>query len=338
MLNFFNRIFNIRRNEVGIIILISLIALLTGCFLASFDIGAHTVFLNYFTADDLIEAYMISGFCGVLLFSVYILFFKHLPFKAFTFINILLVAVAVSLYEYHINYGEAKIAAYSGFAGMFPVNAMILINFWYFLRNILLPEQRKRLFYLTQISLISGVILGSYGNIILLFKYDSFISLLISTIAIWLLVLFIPLLFLSHHFLKNLNHQRVKKVPIKTGFFFLFSSKYTFWLFLFVLLSAIIGFTLHFIFISLTRASYPQIIGFSKFLGLFTGTLYLFIFGIEYVIIRKVLNPYDSPYSIILGPVVIGLITFISIVYFHHLWIFNSLCPVYIFLYDDWTD
>lgn len=316
MLNFFNRIFNIRRNEVGIIILISLAAFLTGCFLASFDIGTHTVFLNYFAVDNLIGAYIISGISGILLFAVYILFFKHLPFKAFTFINILLVALAVSVYEYHIHYGEAKIAAYSGFAGMFPVNAMILINFWYVVRNILLPEQRKRLFYLTQISLIGGIILGSYGNILLLFIYDPFISLLISTVSVWLLVIIFPLLFLAHHFTKHLNHQRVKKVPIKTGFFFLFSSKYTFWLFLFVLLSAIIGFTLHFLFISLTRASYPQIIGFSKFLGLFMGTLYLFVFGIEYVIIRKVLNSYDSPYSILLGPVAVGLITFVSVIVF----------------------
>ncbi len=314
MLNFFNRIFNIRRNEVGIIMLISLIALLTGCFLASFDIGAHTLFLDYFTTDDLIKAYIISGSGGILLFTIYIIFFKYLPYKAFTFINILIVAAAVCFYVYNIHFGDVKTAAYSGFTGVFPVNAMILLNFWHIIRNILLPEQRKRMQYLSQISLIGGIIIGGYGIILLLFYYDITISVLISTITIVALVVLIPLLFLVHHFSKHLNHQRVKKVPIKSGLFFMFTSKYTTWLFFFVLLSSIIGFILHFLFISLTRASYPQIIGFSKFLGLFTGTLYLFIFGIEYVIIRRVLNSYDSPYSIILSPILVAFITFASII------------------------
>ena len=94
---------------------------------------------------------------------------------------------------------------------------------------------------------------------------------------------------------------------LRSRFYELFYTRYTLLLVAFVLLSAITGFILHYHFVAETRANYPNTIGLAKFFGFFTGTMFLFVYGVEKFLVRKILYSYDSPYSLVLIPVVLIL-------------------------------
>ncbi|MBN2763626.1 MAG: hypothetical protein JXR41_11085, partial [Bacteroidales bacterium] len=113
---------------------------------------------------------------------------------------------------------------------------------------------------------------------------------------------------LTHRFSPVLYHPRKKLNPIRSKLTEFFYSRYTLLLLVFVILSTIIGFLIHFQFISMARQNYLSLEGFSKFLALFMGAMIIIGYLIEKYLIRKILYSYDSPYSLVLIPVLIGLV------------------------------
>jgi hypothetical protein len=94
----------------------------------------------------------------------------------------------------------------------------------------------------------------------------------------------------------------------------MFYSKYTLLLLTFVLLSAIAGFILHYHFLTETFINYPNTIGLAKFFGFFTGTMFLFVYGVERFLVRKILYSYDSPYSLVLIPALLAIASIASLI------------------------
>ena len=82
----------------------------------------------------------------------------------------------------------------------------------------------------------------------------------------------------------------------------------------FVLLSALVGFIIHYHFVTETRFNFPHTIGLAKFFGFFTGTMFLFVFAVERFLVRKILYAYDSPYSLVLIPAVLAIAAVASLV------------------------
>jgi hypothetical protein len=94
----------------------------------------------------------------------------------------------------------------------------------------------------------------------------------------------------------------------------MFYSRYTLLLVLFVLISAVAGFMLHYHFITESRTNYPNTISLAKFFGFFTGTMFLFVYGVDRFLIRKILYSYDSPYSLVLIPALLSIAAVASLI------------------------
>jgi AAA family ATP:ADP antiporter len=296
----------VEKGEAGFIILLFISAASLGIFLSTFDIAAHALFFDMMQQKDLALVYLVSGTIGLVIFNIYSLSFRRVTVKLFNFI-ILFVLLIVSIAYFSFSLlGPNKWFAFLSLTLMFPLNLLALLNFWRYVRKLLHPLQLRNTSGIIELGLVIGIIGGGYGiiGILLFFNYYLIPIVTLSAIIVNFALQF-PLN-VMHNRVKSFNHLKDPFVPVKGSSLFIFSSKYTNYLFFFALLSSIIGFLIHFIFISLSRASFDHIIGMSKFYGLFTGTLYLFIYGVDRFLVRKILYSYDSPYSLILIPVVIA--------------------------------
>ncbi|MBN2613371.1 MAG: hypothetical protein JXB00_17590 [Bacteroidales bacterium] len=311
------KIFNIKKREIWILILLCVQAVLTGAFIGGFDISVHAAFLKSFEYFHIPEALIISGISGLIIFLVYTFLSTRLPFRAFLLLNYLLLFVSafavyyVSAVEYNKTY--IKI----GYALMFPMNMAAYLNFWRSTREIFTPAQTKRLLIYVQVAFYGGIVSASYGSILYMYKTRVFEDIILySTLAVLAIIFIQFILNPAHRFSRTYQHKPKKINPLRSKFYELFYSKYTILLLLFVTLSSMTGFLVHFNFIAATRDSYPDIVGFVKFLGLYMGTLFLLLFFVEKFLVRKILYSYDSPYSLVIIPAAMLIFVAISAIIF----------------------
>jgi hypothetical protein len=314
MYSFLLRKLNIEKNETGFFILLFISACSLGVFLSTFDIAAHSLFFDTLLQKDLALLYIFSGLFGLILFNIYALVFRRLTVKLFNFIILSVLLLVILGYVYFNHFQPSKWTAFFGLAMMYPINLLALLNFWRYVRKLIQPLQLRNTSYIIELGIVLGIICGGYGIIWILWHFDFNLIPKITLAAI--LVHFILQFPLNnkHSKIPSFIHRKDHYVPSKRSSLFLFSSKYTNYLFFFVFLASIIAFLIHFVFIGLSRVSFPHIIGMSKFYGLFTGTLYLFMFSVERFLSRRILYSYDSPYSLVLLPVAIAAILIVTLV------------------------
>ncbi len=321
MFNYILRLLKIRPKELIMVILTSLQAICIGTFLASFDIGSHAIFLDTFQTDQIPMAFIVSGLFGVIIMSFYTFFSSRVSFRLFTVFNYLIIGITTIFIFYYAEFYELiKLSAFGyplmiQFTLMFPINIIVLLSFWHSINSIYISGQNKRILPYIKLAHIGGMVLGSWGIILFLFKsWNLELIILGSAISIFIALFLQFLINPIHKYSKTFLQQSRKFAPIRSKFYEFFYSKYTFLVILFVILSALIGMIIHYNFIAMVRDSYPMIVGFAKFLGLFVGTLFIFIYGVDRFLIRKILYSYDSPYSIFLVPAGMIVLLIISTV------------------------
>ncbi len=300
----FNRIlliFAIKKQEILILLLSVLQAMLVGAFIGGFDISVHAIFLKSYSYLEIPQAFVIAGILGIFLFLIYIYLSTRLSFRLFILLNYVILFISSFAVYFVSDLEYNKLFIKFGYALMFPLNIIAFLNLWRSMREIFTPSQTKRLFIFLQIAFYGGLVAASYGIILFLFQTRTveYITLL-SSLCILLVIIIQLILNPLHKFSKYFYHKPKKINPLRSRFIELFYSKYTVLLFLFVILSSVIGFLVHYNFIAATRNNYPDIVGFAKFLGLFTGSLFMILFFVDKILIRKVLYSYDSPYSLVL--------------------------------------
>ena len=305
----------IAKQEITVLFLTMLQALFAGIYLAGFDITMHAVFLDSYTTAEFPEIYISSGILGIVLMFFYIFFSTRMKFRLFVLFNYLVVFFLSVIIYFYSSPGFNKEYIKFGFALMFPMNIILFLTYWRSMREVFTPRQTKRLFVYLQVSFYGGMVAASYGIIYFLFQTREFQEILIfSSLSLLLVILLQLVLNPVHRYAPAMQHKAKISNPLRSKYTELFYTRFTVLLLLFVILSGIIGYTVHFGFITASRTSYPDIVGFSKFLGLFTGTLFLMVFLVDKLLIRKILYSYDSPYSLVLIPVVMLFLLLISVV------------------------
>ncbi|MGD2035920.1 MAG: hypothetical protein PVF73_12735 [Bacteroidales bacterium] len=299
---------NIRRQEAGLTVYLFLTSVFLGIFLCTFDIAAHSIFFKHWEQKDLALAFIFSGILGIIVFHIYSLAYKRISVKLFNLINLIIILLATLSYlAYYIQYLSLKIAFFS-IVIMFPVNLLALLNYWRYQRKILHPHQVRRISPVLEIGFMAGMIIG--GSLIVFNLYFLDLNyLIIPLISIVAAAAMFILQFptnLTHRLKKFYNHKRDKYIPVSSSFLLL-STRYTRQLFFFALLSAIMGFNLHFGFISLIQIRFMDIEKLSMVYATFIAFMFFLILLLDRFLIRKILYSYDSPYSLVLIPVGLGL-------------------------------
>ncbi len=307
---------NIRRQEAGLTLLLFLSSFFLGIFLCTFDIAAHSMFFKHWEQKDLALVFIFSGILGVIMFHIYSLAYKRISIKLFNFINLSIVLGSTLIYIAYFVPALTSKAAFFGIVLMFPVNLLAMLNFWRFLRKILHPYQSRRILPITDIGFMLGMIAGGVfvGFTLYLFKLNFLIIPFIAVMAAILLFVFQFPINIAHRLNKGYSHKKDQFVPAKSSFLIL-STKYTRELFIFAFLSSLIGFFLHFGFISLIQIRFVEIEKLSMFYATFIAFMFFLILIVDRFLIRKILYSYDSPYSLVLIPLGLGIFILITILF-----------------------
>jgi ATP:ADP antiporter, AAA family len=311
---------NIRNHqEVFLLLFTALQAFFIGCFTSLFSIGSHVLFLQSWEPANIPQAFLLSGIWGLIIFTLYTVLSSRISLQAFTLGGmgiIFLVNLALYLnYDDIVNYQISGIPLMFPFVLAIPVTFVSLVLFRRSVRNMLTPGQHRRLNPFIRASLMAGIILSSYALVGSLFIHWDMLLIIAASAFSMGIAAIIQLIMNLIYRSSGVFPQKIKRTTqLRSKFYELFYTRYTLLLVFFVLISAVTGFILHFHFVAETRANYPNTIGLAKFFGFFTGTMILFVYGVEKFLVRKILYSYDSPFSLVLIPAVLAIASLIAVI------------------------
>ena len=326
------------RQEFFMLLATSLQAVFIGAFISLFTIGSHVLFLQSWLPENIPQAFLISGAIGVLMFSIYSYFNSRVNFRTFALIWFLISFVGnTALYIFYDTLVQARVL---GIPLMMPfsLNAPVAFLVMLLLRRTTLdvfkPFQQRRFTIITRTAFIGGIVAASYALVGALYVSWDILLILAFSSAFIGIAFILQIIINVHHRNSGAFIQPVKRTPLRSKFYEIFYTRYTLLLLTFVVLSALVGFVIHFHFVSETRFNYPDTIGLAKFFGFFTGTMFLFVYIVERFLVRKILYSYDSPYSLVLIPAVLVLAAVASLVVDLLVGQSTVICPVFLWIFN----
>ncbi|MCG8699816.1 MAG: hypothetical protein MI922_17310 [Bacteroidales bacterium] len=301
-----SRLFNIKREEAGLSLLYALSALLIGFFISGFDILAHVIFFHSNTTYSFPIIYISAGVFGLGIFIIYSIALRKLTTRFFVLVNFIATLVILVIVYVGVLIQTMPYSNYLPIVVMFPVNILFVMAFWRYGRSLFHAEQTKQVFPLAELFFYLGIIIGgvSYLTGLLDRGLHFNVQVLVITIFLVIILFFIKRKVHANNLVFN-QHEEVF-VPVKSVFIF-FRSKFTIYLFIFGVISSLIAFLLHFQFMSEANSSFPYIGSLSKFYGLYFIITAIGFLVFDRLIIHKILYSYDSPYSLVLIPVLLGI-------------------------------
>jgi HEAT repeat protein len=295
------------RQEIIMLLATSLQAVFIGAFISLFSIGSHVLFLQSWKPEDLPLAFILSGIAGIGIFALYSFFNSRTNFRLFSVLwMFLLFITSLSLFAFYdsfVHFRMFGIPFMLPFTLAIPFSFLVMILFRRLTLDVFSPSQHRRFNVVVRSALITGIIGASYALVGALYIRWDILFIIAASSGFIGLALLIQLFINTFHRSSGAFQQPAKRTaPLRSRFYEIFYTRYTFLLVTFVVLSAVTGFIIHYQFVSQTRLNYPNTIGLAMFFGFFIGTMFLFVFGVERLLLRKILYAYDSPYSLVLIP------------------------------------
>ncbi len=309
-----------QRKERNMLVLVSFEAFFIGAFVALFLIGSHALFFQSHSIDQLPQALVISGIFGVLYFSLYTFLSTRISFRYFDLLNLAVIFILTGMlyyfYDSLVQFTLFDISPLLPLTLTFPLIYLVFLTFNHTVRNIYTPLQNRKYNPFIQGAHSWGIILASFTLVgMLYFAYWDILNILAASAVFIGIAMALQIAVLYYNRKAGVFPKPAKYTSgLHSKSYELLYSKFTFILLLFVLVSSISGFIFHFSFIEEMYLYDSSTVGMAKFLGFLIGTMFLFVFMIERFLIRKILYPYDSPYSLVLIPVVLAIFIIVSLI------------------------
>lgn len=301
------------KGERSFLIVYSLFSFFLGVFISTFDIWAHVSFFSRFGYKYLASSYIASGLLGMAIVYLFTVLFRHLHARQLAVTGIGLSTILVLLVFGTSFFISEKIGAYLGMVVFFPLNMLLLLVMWRYGRMQIYGKATQKVFQYIKVSNYAGIAVGGFSVLISVFHISFFelrYFIVFSLLALWL---FIGLLNKAIRYYPEYK-TRTRQEPVQNKAFLFTSSRYTKYLYLFAVLSAVVGFSVHFAFMNAAWAGFFTILGLTKFYGLFIGLAIVMVFGVDRFIIKRVLYAYDSPYGTVILPFMLFAALLIAVV------------------------
>jgi ATP:ADP antiporter, AAA family len=298
---------NIDKNERYPVMYLLIQAFLVGTFNGSFYIVAHSLFLKSPFFDKLPEAFIMSGVMAlllVLIFHILVSFFSFKKAKLLYSITLGIGVMALLTANYFVDIN--RYALYL-FALVFPIQIASIQKFNATLNYYFPSRQSQGYFAIMHNSMEFGLIFIGYLIPIIVFTTNTVQGLLFLCVVVYLLMLVSEIIFVG-------KARHIPVASIKKPFHVrsIFSNRYASLLMLFLMLSATIGYLIHYVFIVISNNNFQSSFGLLKFFGVFLGTMYLFIFAADRFLLNRILNNLGMPYSMVLSPIATGVVIAIA--------------------------
>jgi len=298
---------NIRRDEVLPVSLFMFQSVFLGVFLGAFDVGANTLFLKAFDSSMISKAFAISGLIGIGLTSLYSYFQGRIIFSRLSIFNLLGVFLITFLLRFGYFFTDSKWLAFGLFVMMGPLNIVALVGFWGTVSRIFDLRQGKRIFGIIDTGQVVGVILSSWAVPFLVangFKTNNLLY--ISAVSIF--ISFIIQLFISSSFPDKLK-GKVTKEQKESRFSDTMKIPYVRTMAIFVVLSMLVAFFVHYLFLAVAKSRFENSDELAKFLGGLMGTLTFVSILIKSFVYGTLMKNYGLKVTLLISPVIMAILT-----------------------------
>lgn len=314
MIEGFYKALNIEVEERKLVLILLSQSIFLGIFYGAFDIGAHTLFLDTFDEEMIPKAFAISGLAGIILTTLYSKIQTRISFSTLSVINLITVAVFTVLLRLGFEVYTSEWLVFFVFVMMGPLNILALLGFWGTVGRMFTLRQGKRLFGLVDTGQILGIILISYAVPVLLsFKFETKNLLLISSAGIMLALVFQFIIIRQFKFREG-KVEKSKPITWKKRITEAFRNRYLTMMAVFVGLSVITAFFIHYSFLSVLNNQYPEARELGQFFGVFMGTLMVFTIIIKTFVYSRLMKTYGLKISLVISPFLIGFFTLAAII------------------------
>lgn len=305
---------NIQNEERGIVFLLLTQSIFLGIFAGAIDVGANSLFLEAYSAKLMPQAFMISGAVGITFTSIYTFLQKRLPFKLFTILNLIVVILLTACLRLGYFLFDDPRVSFIMLVMMGPLIIISMLGFWGTAGRYFTLREGKRLFGIIDTGSIVGMILAFYAVPILVrFNFKVFDTLLIGFGSLILALLFQIIVLRRHELLTIVAApQAEEKKKKRGGLFALFRNKYTRLMALFVMLSVVTGFVVHYAFMWSTQENYPESRELTSFIGAFFGTMMIFTVIIKSTLYGWLMKNYGLRITLLISPALLLILTVIG--------------------------
>ncbi|MCB0476549.1 MAG: hypothetical protein KDC84_00195 [Crocinitomicaceae bacterium] len=281
-----------------------------GIFVGTYDVAAHSLFLDQFGDKAIPQAYVFSGFLGIATTFIYSLLQKYLKFSALSVINLTYITIATGTIRVLFEVSTTEMATYMAFIFFGPLNILAILGFWGLANRIFSLRQGKRLFGIIDSGLIIGVILSMASIPILpaLFGYTPDVKDLISVSSAFVLLATLiqfRILRLKTVRESNLAPIKAQKSAKKVS---LIKNKYLLFMSLFVGLSMVVAFFIQFIFLAVTEKQYESSADLAMFLAQFTLAMMIVTLIVKTFVYNRLIKTYGLKVTLLILPFLLILI------------------------------
>ena len=305
MSKYLSKILKLDRPYLYPAILLYISSFLLGAFLAVYEIFSHTTFLNTQQPVILLYVYLQAGLIGILLFFQYSYFVRKIPLKPFILLQFAIVLLILGTAWYLEFMLKITWSPDLGLTLFFPLAILLIAAIRRFTRGIFISAVNGKIIKGVEKSISLGLLtVGALFFSNLLNKLSILNSSYIAAGTYLMAFALIILLSLHHSGNLYLNHRREAFVPVRSTFL-LFRSKYTRHLYLFGVLSGLIGTLIHYGFMNLIAGQFSYISTVFRFFGSMVLLLVVASYLLDTFVRRKILYSYDSPYVIISIPILV---------------------------------
>ena len=297
-----------------------------GILLATYQIGAETLFLTFLGDEFLADAFFSAGAAGVISTAFFVYLQRKINFSTlvlsttfliFLFIGGLRVAFEFIGYDDSVQ-GQFQLLPFILFVMIGPVTSITLLGFWGVFGRVFDLRASKRIIggidtgqlMATMIAFFSIPVLTTY---IIDATYD---LLFVSGIAAFGIFIFTLLLVINYNLNKATRVMEGEEVE-KVNFFSLMKDKYLRLLSVFLIFSMGAAVFVDYTFLSATETMYPDEKDLANFLSFFSGTVIVVSFLIQSFINDIIIGKFGLKVALMTMPLILILFTLGAIVVGH---------------------
>ena len=312
-----------------------------GILLATYQIGAETLFLSVLGDEWLDTAFFVAGATGILSTVLFVYAQKKINFSTlviFTTFIILIFIVAIRIAFQFIGYdetitGEFQYLPFFLFVMIGPVTSITLLGFWGIFGRIFDLRQSKRIIGGIDTGQLLATMLAFFSIPILTeWVIDNTYDLLsISAIAALGVFIFTILLTVNYNvdrITKVLKGEDVKKISFAS----LAKDKYLRMLSIFLIFSMGAAVFVDYTFLSATETMYPDEQDLANYLSFFSGTVIVLSFLIQSFINDIIIGKFGLRIALMTMPLILILFTLGAIIT-GHIFGYEVKSPEYIMFF-----
>lgn len=319
-----------------------------GFFLATYQVGAETLFISTLGEEYLDDAFFLAGASGIITTTLYVWVQKRSNFSTLVMSNVLIIFFFIALlrvafwyYDYNAQDAGFQVLPFILFVMIGPITAITLLGFWGVFGRIFDLKQAKRIIggidtgqlTATMIAFFSIPVLSSLSII-----DETYDLLLISSISA-LGVLFFTVWIVKDYNLDKVTKTRVdeKRKVREIKYSDLFKDKYMRMLSLFLIFSMSSAVFANYVYISATEIFYPVDASgddteLRNFLSFANAAVMGLSFFIQSFINDIIIGRFGLRVSLMVMPLILGLFT-IGAIFSGHLFGYEEKTNEFLFFF-----